>query len=81
MFRSPRASRITSPVRCCLTYRTPIDETFRGDKDKEIGRVGFEINFNRFSYKYVPPRCLGEIDSELRQVEKEIAELLGEVTE
>jgi len=58
-----------------------IDEAFRDDLDKEIGRVGFEVNFNRFFYKYVPPRDLHEIDSELKQVEREIAELLGEVTE
>jgi len=58
-----------------------IDETFRDDLDKEIGRVGFEINFNRFFYKYVPPRSLHEIDLELKQVEAEIAQILGEVTE
>jgi type I restriction enzyme M protein len=58
-----------------------IDETFRDDLDKEIGRVGFEINFNRFFYKYVPPRNLVDIDAELKQVEAEIADLLGEVTE
>ena len=58
-----------------------IDETFCDDKDKEIGRVGYEINFNRFFYKYVPPRKLQDIDADLKQVEAEIAELLGEVTE
>ena len=58
-----------------------IDETFRDDKDKGVGRVGYEINFNRFFYKYVPPRGLTDIDADLKQVEAEIAELLGEVTE
>ncbi len=48
---------------------------------KEIGRIGYEINFDRFFYKYVPPRTLEEIDAELKQVEKDIAELQGEVTE
>ena len=56
-----------------------IDETFRDDKDKEIGRVGYEINFNRFFYQYVPPRKLHDIDAELKQVEAEIAALLAEV--
>jgi len=56
-----------------------IDETFRDDKDKEIGRVGYEINFNRFFYQYVPPRKLHDIDAELKQVESEIAALLAEV--
>lgn len=57
-----------------------IDETFRDETDKDIGRVGFEINFNRFFYKYEPPRNLIDIDADLKQVEAEIAELLGEVT-
>ena len=58
-----------------------IDETFRDDKDKDVGRVGYEINFNRYFYKYIPPRKLEEIDADLKQVEAEIAALLGEVTE
>jgi type I restriction enzyme M protein len=58
-----------------------IDETFRDEKDKQVGKVGYEINFNRFFYQYVPPRKLHDIDAELKQVEAEIAALLGEVTE
>jgi len=58
-----------------------IDETFRDDKDKGIGRVGYEINFNRFFYQYVQPRKLYDIDTDLKKVEAEIAALLGEVTE
>lgn len=58
-----------------------IDESFRDESDKGIGRVGYEINFNRFFYKYVPPRKLMNIDADLKQVEAEIAALLGEVTE
>ena len=46
-----------------------------------IGIVGYEINFNRYFYKYVPPRPLAEIDAELKQVEQEIAGLLAEVAE
>ncbi|MDA8416747.1 MAG: class I SAM-dependent DNA methyltransferase [Betaproteobacteria bacterium] len=58
-----------------------IDESFRDNADKKVGRVGYEINFNRFFYQYTPPRRLEEIDAELKQVESEIAALLGEVTE
>jgi type I restriction enzyme M protein len=58
-----------------------IDETFCDEKDKEVGKVGYEINFNRFFYQYVQPRNLHDIDAELKQVEAEIAALLGEVTE
>ena len=58
-----------------------IDETYRDDKDKAVGCVGYEINFNRYFYKYIPPPSLAEIDKELKRVEAEIAALLGEVTE
>lgn len=56
-----------------------LDETYRDAQDGEIGRVGYEINFNRFFYKYMPPRPLETIDAELKQVEAEIAALLAEV--
>jgi type I restriction enzyme M protein len=56
-----------------------IDESFVDDKDKLLGRVGYEINFNRFFYQYQPPRKLHDIDAELKQVEGEIAALLAEV--
>lgn len=56
-----------------------IDESYRDDRDKEIGVVGYEINFNRYFYKYIPPRKLEVIDAELKQVEAEIAALLNEV--
>jgi type I restriction enzyme M protein len=58
-----------------------IDESKRDDKDGEVGVIGYEINFNRYFYKYVPPRPLEEIDAELKQVEQEIMALLGEVTQ
>lgn len=56
-----------------------VDERYRDARDGEVGRVGYEINFNRYFYKYVPPRPLEEIDAELRQLETEIAALLKEV--
>ena len=43
-----------------------IDETKRDEKDGEVGIVGYEINFNRYFYQYVPPRPLEEIDADLR---------------
>ena len=42
-------------------------------------KVGYEIPFNRHFYKYVPPRSLEEIDSDLAVVSEEIMRLLGEV--
>ena len=58
-----------------------IDESYLDKKDKGVGIVGYEINFNRFFYKYEAPPKLEDIDRELKRVEAEIAELLGEVTE
>lgn len=58
-----------------------IDESYTDEQDGEVGRVGYEINFNRYFYKYQPPRRLEAIDADLKQVEAEIAALLGEVTE
>ncbi len=56
-----------------------VDESHRDARDGEIGRVGHEINFNRYFYTYVPPRPLEEIDAELNALEVEIAGLLKQV--
>lgn len=56
-----------------------VDESYRDSRDREIGRVGYEINFNRYFYRYTPPRPLDEIDAELKALEAEIAGLLQEV--
>lgn len=53
-----------------------VDESYRDAQDRGIGRVGYEINFNRYFYKYVPPRPLEEIDAELKTLEAEIAGLM-----
>ncbi|MGI3213082.1 hypothetical protein ACROSR_18465 [Roseovarius tibetensis] len=58
-----------------------VDESYTDAQDGDIGRVGYEINFNRYFYKYVPPRPLEEIDAELKALEAEIAGLLQEVVE
>jgi len=56
-----------------------VEESYRDARDREIGRVGYEINFNRYFYRYTPPRPLDEIDAELKALEAEIAGLLQEV--
>lgn len=56
-----------------------VDESYTDTQDGLVGRVGYEINFNRYFYKYVPPRPLAEIDAELKALEAEIAGLLQEV--
>jgi type I restriction enzyme M protein len=42
--------------------------------------VGYEINFNRYFYRYTPPRALEEIEGEIRGVEQDILRMLAEVT-
>jgi type I restriction enzyme M protein len=58
-----------------------IDRETLDEQDGGIGKVGYEINFNRVFFQYQPPRPLHEIDAELAEVEKRILELLREVTE
>lgn len=58
-----------------------IDYSVRDKKDGEVGIVGYEINFNRYFYKYIPPRDLHEIDRDLKACEARIQALLDEVAE
>lgn len=58
-----------------------INTDVRDQKDGKIGKVGYEISFNRYFYKFIPPRPLEEIDADLKKLGKEIIDLLGEITE
>lgn len=58
-----------------------IDRETLDEQDGGIGKVGYEINFNRVFFQYQPPRQLEEIDAELAGVEQRILDLLREVTE
>ncbi len=58
-----------------------LNTSVRDHKDGKVGRVGYEINFNRYFYQYTPPRPLEEIEADIRAVQKEIMELLQEVAE
>lgn len=49
-------------------------------QDGRVGIVGYEINFNRYFYRYKPPRPLEEIEAEIRQIEEDIIRMLAEVT-
>ena len=48
--------------------------------DRSRDKVGYEINFNRYFHKYMPPRPLEEIDADLKKAAEEITRLLREVT-
>jgi len=47
--------------------------------DESKTKIGYEINFNRYFYKYAPPRPLEEIEGEMKGIEREIAEMLEEM--
>lgn len=49
--------------------------------DESKTKIGYEINFNRYFYQYIPPRPLEEIEADLMQVEQEIAEMLKDLAE
>ena len=46
-----------------------INSAIRDHKDGEIGKVGYEINFNRYFYTYQPPRPLAEIEADIKILE------------
>jgi type I restriction enzyme M protein len=56
-----------------------INTTIRDHKDGEIGKVGYEINFNRYFYTYQPPRPLEEIERDIKELEAEILQMLRAV--
>ena len=57
-----------------------IDESKRDHKDGEVGIVGYEINFNRYFYRYSPPRPLEDIEADIQDIEADIVWMLREVT-
>jgi type I restriction enzyme M protein len=57
-----------------------IDTAKRDDKDGLVGLVGYEINFNRYFYRYTPPRPLEEIEKDIRAIEGDIVRMLAQVT-
>lgn len=56
-----------------------VDETAVDTLDEQIGIVGYEVNFNRYFYKFVPPRNPQEISTELMKLEEKCAELMKEL--
>jgi type I restriction enzyme M protein len=56
-----------------------IDTSRRDPKDRDIGIVGYEINFNRYFYRYTPPRPLEEIEADIQAIEKDVLVMLREV--
>ena len=72
-----------------VPLKLDIDDYFRREvlphvpdawMDRSKDKVGYEISFNRYFYKYTPPRPLEKIDADLEKAEHEILQLLKEVT-
>jgi type I restriction enzyme M protein len=47
--------------------------------DHDKTRIGYEIPFTRHFYRYTPPRPLEDIDAELRELGREIQEMLRDI--
>jgi hypothetical protein len=45
-----------------------------------VGPVGYEINFNRYFYRYTPARPLEEIEADIRWIEQDIMRMLADIT-
>ena len=58
-----------------------IDTTKRDRRDGQVGLVGYEINFNRYFYRFKRPRPLEEIEADIGLVGGEIVRMLREVAD
>ncbi|MCG2593003.1 type I restriction-modification system subunit M [Ramlibacter sp. XY19] len=53
-----------------------VNEEVRDEKDGQVGKVGYEISFNRYFYVYKPPRKPVVIAKEIGDMEKRFLELM-----
>jgi len=58
-----------------------IDLTTCDAKDGKVGRVGYEIPFNRHFYVFQPPRPLAAIDADLKATTDRILKMIGGMTQ
>ena len=57
-----------------------INTSRRDQRDGHVGLVGYEINFNRYFYRYTPPRPLAEIEADIQAVERDILDMLKDMS-
>ena len=57
-----------------------IDTRKRDRRDGKVGFVGYEINFNRYFYRFKPPRPLGEIEADIQTTHEDIVRMFAEMT-
>lgn len=53
-----------------------VNVSVKDEKDGQPGKVGYEINFNRYFYVYTPPRKPEVIAAEILEMEKRFVELM-----
>ena len=84
-YEADPTARLASPA-----YRSAVEDHMRREVlpyvpdtwvDHDKTKVGYEIPLTRHFYVYKPPRPLEEIDAEIKSLEREIQDLLAEVTE
>ncbi len=56
-----------------------VDRSVTDSEDNEVGIVGYEVNFNKYFYKYVAPRDPEVIATELIAIEEETNRLIKEL--
>jgi type I restriction enzyme M protein len=56
-----------------------VNESVTDKNTGEVGKVGYEINFNRYFYVYTPPRPLEEIEGEILDLQTQINDLMGQL--
>lgn len=49
-------------------------------KDKSVGKVKYEINFNSYFYRYTPPEDTNNLSSSLSELNLKLASLLNQLT-
>jgi type I restriction enzyme M protein len=68
-----------------IPLKKDIDEYFKEEvlkyysdawMDRKKDKVGYELNFTQYFYKYEPPRPLEEIEEDIKEITNEIQELL-----
>ncbi|ADL59051.1 SAM-dependent DNA methyltransferase [Methanothermobacter marburgensis] len=68
-----------------IPLKEDIDEYFKREvlpyypdawMDRKKDKIGYEINFNQYFYKYKPPRSLEDINSDIQKLTSEILELI-----
>jgi len=70
-----------------IPLKEDVDEYFRREvlpyysdawMDRKKDKIGYELNFTQYFYKYQPPRPLEEIENDIKKVTSEIQELIKE---